>query len=81
MTTDPSTIIDKLIAAGPVRHRFSSNFVKNLVIKAENVIKKEPTLLRLKAPMIVVGDLHGQYSDLLRVFKVRIFVFWSYLSF
>lgn len=35
---------------------------------SESIFKKEPTLLRLKAPMKVFGDIHGQFADMLRLF-------------
>jgi len=33
------------------------------------IFRRQPNLLELKPPMIVCGDIHGQYSDLLRVFE------------
>ena len=35
-----------------------------------DVIKKEPALLELEAPLMVCGDFHGQFYDLLRLFKI-----------
>ena len=35
---------------------------------AINRIKEEPMLLELQAPIVVVGDIHGQFHDLLRIF-------------
>ena len=32
-------------------------------------IEKEPTLLKLASPMVVVGDIHGQFFDLLNIFQ------------
>lgn len=29
---------------------------------------QEPTVLQLKAPVKVFGDLHGQFGDLMRLF-------------
>ena len=30
---------------------------------------RQPPLLRLNPPLRVVGDIHGQYDDLLRIFE------------
>mmetsp|Transcript_20999 Transcript_20999/g.64191 ORF Transcript_20999/g.64191 Transcript_20999/m.64191 type:complete len:320 (+) Transcript_20999:146-1105(+) len=39
-----------------------------MVAAAEEVISKQPILLQLEAPIQIIGDIHGQYSDLLRMF-------------
>lgn len=38
---------------------------------AEAVLQQEPTVLKLKAPIKIFGDLHGQFGDLMRLFQVR----------
>jgi serine/threonine-protein phosphatase PP1 catalytic subunit len=43
--------------------------VCNLVNKAVEALKTQPTLLRLEAPIRIVGDVHGQYQDLLQIFE------------
>jgi len=30
---------------------------------------REPPLLEVSAPMKIAGDVHGQYSDVLRLFR------------
>ena len=35
----------------------------------EGVVKKQPMVLRLRAPIKVYGDIHGQFPDLLRLFS------------
>ena len=35
-----------------------------------DVIKEDPTLLRLEAPLKVCGDVHGQFTDLMKFLKI-----------
>ncbi|KAK8893633.1 hypothetical protein M9Y10_022058 [Tritrichomonas musculus] len=35
----------------------------------ERIFLSEPTVLRTNAPCVIVGDLHGQFYDVMRIFK------------
>ena len=37
--------------------------------KSRDIFLEQPILLELEAPIKVVGDIHGQYYDLLRLFE------------
>lgn len=37
---------------------------------AREILLQQPMLLELNAPLKIVGDVHGQFSDLLRLFKL-----------
>ncbi|XP_047325360.1 serine/threonine-protein phosphatase BSL1-like [Impatiens glandulifera] len=54
----------------PVHRKFflDSYEVGELCYAAEQIFMKEPTVLQLKAPIKVFGDLHGQFGDLMRLF-------------
>ncbi|CCD25537.1 protein-serine/threonine phosphatase NDAI_0F02190 [Naumovozyma dairenensis CBS 421] len=37
---------------------------------AREIFMNQPTLLKLQAPIKIVGDIHGQFNDLLRILKL-----------
>jgi len=37
--------------------------------RAREIFQAESTLIEVDAPTTVVGDVHGQFSDLLRIFQ------------
>jgi serine/threonine-protein phosphatase PP1 catalytic subunit len=39
-----------------------------LLVKASDIFTAQPSLLHLGTPIIIVGDLHGHYFDLMRIF-------------
>ncbi|XP_047042763.1 serine/threonine-protein phosphatase alpha-2 isoform-like [Lolium rigidum] len=43
--------------------------IKLLCAAATKVLLSQPTLLKIDAPVNICGDIHGQYSDLLRIFS------------
>ena len=49
-------------------------------------IESEPNILNMQEPVIIVGDIHGQYYDMIHMFekvvdqrKVPKYLFWSVL--
>ena len=42
--------------------------IRNLCLKAKDVFLSEPMLLNVSVPLVICGDIHGQYEDLLRHF-------------
>ena len=35
-----------------------------------NIVKKEPNLIAIQDPVTVVGDIHGQYYDFIKIFEI-----------
>jgi serine/threonine-protein phosphatase PP1 catalytic subunit len=71
---DVDAIIAKLLAARdrpPGTYvQLEANDVRQLCLTCREVLMTQPMLLELEAPVKLAGDIHGHYSDLLRLFEV-----------
>ena len=68
---DVDIVIEHLMETrGKRRMRLKERKVSNLVNAARLVILQEPMLLEVEPPINICGDLHGQFSDAVRVFDI-----------
>lgn len=76
---DIDSIIDRLLCAGRPGPRKSSRKskdklpmtsqeIKSVLSKSRSIFLDQPTLLKLSPPVKIVGDIHGQFYDLIRIF-------------
>ena len=69
------SIIDRLCQAKNARPGTPVQLLEReaavLVAAAEEVVTRSPMLLELEAPLQIVGDIHGQFVDLLRLFEFK----------
>lgn len=71
-TSSLNSIIDQLLSVRgkPGKQvQLSEEEIKQLCCVSRDVFLSQPNLLELEAPIKVCGDIHGQYSDLLRIFE------------
>jgi len=73
MDIDVDKIIDKLLevrGSKPGKQvNLAESEIRGLCVKAREIFISQPILLELEAPIKIVGDIHGQYFDLLRLFE------------
>lgn len=50
--------------------RMSMGEAIDLINRAKIIFSREPNILHLQAPVVVIGDIHGQFYDLLNIFEV-----------
>ena len=49
---------------------FRSDQIIALCDQAQPIIESQPMVLKIRAPIKLFGDVHGQYSDLMRFFDL-----------
>ena len=68
------TVIDKLLTLrgahpGKLCDTLLESEIKMVCLRARDLMMSQPMLLELSAPLKIVGDTHGQFYDLLRIFE------------
>ena len=51
-----------------LRFEFDKEYLQKLCEAAEQLFQKEPSLIRIKSPIKIFGNLYGQLGDLLKLF-------------
>lgn len=72
---DVDDMIQRLLDVGYTGKVSKSLCLKNAEITsvcqaARDIFLSQPTLIELSPPVKIVGDVHGQYSDLIRLFEM-----------
>lgn len=73
MTDKADALITKLLALREKKPgttcAITSDEVSYLIDDSAQIFANQPALLELEAPIQIVGDVHGQFHDLLRLFE------------
>lgn len=73
---DVSPLLDKLLESRGCDERtvkpatLTESEVRGLVLRTREIFMTQGMLLEMEAPVKICGDVHGQYTDLLRLFEL-----------
>jgi len=62
--------LDKFISMLFNRQVLPESTIKEICEKAKELLCREGNIQYIKAPVTVVGDVHGQFFDVLEIFKI-----------
>ncbi|KAH8816359.1 serine/threonine-protein phosphatase-like protein PP-Z [Xylogone sp. PMI_703] len=73
--SDVDDFIKRLLDAGYAGKSTKGVCLRNaeitaICLRVKEIFLEQPPLLELDAPVKIVGDIHGQYSDLIRMFEM-----------
>ncbi|KAH0791439.1 Ser/Thr protein phosphatase [Histomonas meleagridis] len=44
--------------------------LQSIISKATEIFREEPNILEIKPPIVICGDVHGQFDDMLQIFQI-----------
>ena len=67
---NPDEIIKKLLNNEKKNVKLSEKEIEYLCHHSREILKSQPVLLELSAPLKICGDIHGQFHDLIQLFEI-----------
>lgn len=65
-TIDLDECIDRLYR----KELLADSVIEAICAKAKELLMKESNVVHIAAPVTVVGDIHGQFFDMVEIFKI-----------
>lgn len=62
--------LDQCIAQLYKKTLLAESLIEAICAKAKELLMKESNVVHISAPVTVVGDIHGQFFDMLEIFKI-----------
>jgi hypothetical protein len=68
---EPASIdLDECIERLYKKELLAESVIEAICAKAKELLMKESNVVHIAAPVTVVGDIHGQFFDMLEIFKI-----------
>jgi len=68
---DTATVdLDECIARLYNKELLADSVIEAICAKTKELLMKESNVVHIAAPVTVVGDIHGQFFDLIEIFKI-----------
>ena len=61
---------DRLIEIAKKGEKLDESTIQNICYKAKEIFASEPNVVKLHSPITLVGDIHGQFYDMMELFKI-----------
>ncbi|KAJ6081165.1 hypothetical protein N7499_006039 [Penicillium canescens] len=65
-----SVDLDECIARLYRKELLAESVIEAICLKAKELLMKESNVVHIAAPVTVVGDIHGQFFDMIEIFKI-----------
>jgi serine/threonine-protein phosphatase PPG1 len=62
--------LDECISQLYKKNLLAESLIEAICAKAKEMLMKESNVVHISAPVTVVGDIHGQFFDMLEIFKI-----------
>jgi serine/threonine-protein phosphatase PPG1 len=62
--------LDECIERLYKKELLADSVIEAICAKAKELLMKESNVVHLAAPVTVVGDIHGQFFDMIEIFKI-----------
>lgn len=64
-----NVLLSRMETDTPINNLISKSSIEDLIMSAQIICDSEPMMLKLEFPITIVGDIHGNIDDLIRIFE------------
>jgi serine/threonine-protein phosphatase PPG1 len=62
--------LDECISRLYKKELLAESVIEAICAKTKELLMKESNVVHIRAPVTVVGDIHGQFFDMIEIFKI-----------